>query len=584
MQQLFLVCMICYPSTHSFVERKLSDMSAPNPSVYVGNLDPQVTEQTLYEHFSRIGPVMSVRVCMDTSTQKSLGYGYVNFQNPSDAEKALDELGVKLFSKFIRVSKIQRDPSQRRSGVNNIIVKRLPAAIDVPGLKDIFSKFGRITSLRLATDESSGSSRGYAYIAYEKEDSAVQAVNETNNMEIDGKPIAVERYRPQHREEVQKQFTNLYVKNLATGVTDEMLNAVFAPYGSITSAKVRSDPSSGTPMGFGYVAFSSHDDAARAVDDLNDKPSPIAKDGENLSVRRFQSRAERARDRDRLRRERQMQYSKYPNLYVKNFDELVNNERLKELFERVGPTVSVRVMEHPSTKVSRCFGFVSMRDQQGAMKAISELSGSTFLGSRPLFVTYALKKDARRQALDDMYKKQRVPRQPAMGMMGGGMYPPQMSMPSPMGNPMFSGGMPNMMRGPSMQPQMMQPRVQPSQMMPVAMQSQFTSPMQMRAPQPMPRLPPKMPMMQPQQLAPQPPQQQSLASILASMNPEQQKNVLGERLYNYILRRHPGEAAKVTGMLLEMDNAEILNLLDTNELLDAKISEALEVLQRHSNM
>jgi polyadenylate-binding protein len=562
-------------------------MSAPNPSVYVGNLDPQVTEQTLYEHFSRIGPVMSVRVCMDTSTQKSLGYGYVNFQNPSDAEKALDELGVKLFSKFIRVSKIQRDPSQRRSGVNNIIVKRLPSAIDVPGLKDIFSKFGRITSLRLAMDESSGSSRGYAYIAFEKEDAAVQAVQEINNFEVDGKPIAVERYRPQHREEVQKQFTNLYVKNLATGVTDEALKDFFEKYGKVTSAKVRMDPNSGSPMGFGYVAFASHDDAAKAVEDLNDKPSPIAKEGENLSVRRFQSRAERARDRDRLRRERQMLYSKYPNLYVKNFDEHVTNERLKELFERVGPTVSVRVMEHPSTKVSRCFGFVSMRDQQGAMKAISELSGSTFLGSRPLFVTYALKKDARRQALDDMYKKQRVPRQPPMGMMGGNMggYPPQMQMPSPM-NPMFSGGMPNMMR-PAMQPQMnMQPRMQPSQMMPVAMQSQFQSPMQMRVPpQPMaPRMPPKMPMMQPQQMAPQPPQQQSLASILASMNPEQQKNVLGERLYNYILRRHPGEAAKVTGMLLEMDNAEILNLLDTNDLLDAKISEALEVLQRHSNM
>lgn len=571
-------------------------MSAPNPSVYVGNLDPQVTEQTLYEHFSRIGPVMSVRVCMDTSTQKSLGYGYVNFQNPGDAEKALDELGVKLFSKFIRVSKIQRDPSQRRSGVNNIIVKRLPSAIDVPGLKDIFSKFGRITSLRLAMDESSGSSRGYAYIAFEKEDAAVQAVNETNNLEVDGKPIAVERFRPQHREEVQKQFTNLYVKNLMAGVTDDAFAAVFAPYGEIASAKVRIDNTSGAPMGFGYVAFASHDDAARAVDDLNDKPSPIAKEGENISVRRFQSRAERARDRDRLRRERQMLYSKYPNLYVKNFDEHVSNERLKELFDRVGPTVSVRVMEHPSTKVSRCFGFVSMRDQQGAMKAISELSGSTFLGSRPLFVTYALKKDARRQALDDMYKKQRVQRQPPMGMMGGGggggMYggPPQMQMASPM-NPMFSGGMPGMMGRPGpggMQPQMnMQPRM-PSQMMPVAMQNQFQSPMQMqRPPQPMPPrmgMPQKMPMqMQPQQVvAPQPPQQQTLASLLASMNPEQQKNVLGERLYNYILRRHPGEAAKVTGMLLEMDNAEILNLLDTNELLDAKISEALEVLQRHS--
>jgi polyadenylate-binding protein len=573
----------------------------------VGNLDPQVTEQTLYEHFSRIGPVMSVRVCLDTSTQKSLGYGYVNFQNPTDAEKALDELGVKLFSKFIRVSRIQRDPSQRRSGVNNIIVKRLPATIDVPALKEIFSRFGRIVSLRLATDET-GSSRGYAYIAFEKEDAAIESVKEINNSEIDGKPITVERFSPGHRDQIQKQFTNLYVKNLASNVTDESLSQFFSQFGQVTSSKVRID-ANGSSMGFGYVAFDSHDDAARAIDELNDKPSPIAKEGEKLSVRRFQSRSERARDRDRLRRERQLQYSKYPNLYVKNFDENITNDRLKELFERVGATISVRVMEHPVTKVSRCFGFVSMKDQAGAMKAISELSGSTFLGSRPLFVTYALKKDVRRQTLDDMNKKLRAPRQQQMGgMMGGGggpggmPFPPQM--PNPMPNQMFSGGMgpggmgmrpasmQHMMQSAQMQQQMMQPRMQQSAPM---MQSPFTGPF------PPHRLPPnpmpiarKMPMPVPPQMVPPPQQQpqqqmvqqpqQSLASILASMNPEQQKNVLGERLYNYILRRHPNEAAKVTGMLLEMDNAEILNLLDTNDLLDNKISEALEVLQRHNNM
>jgi polyadenylate-binding protein len=87
----------------------------------------------------------------------------------------------------------------------------------------------------------------------------------------------------------------------------------------------------------------------------------------------------------------------------------------------------------------------------------------------------------------------------------------------------------------------------------------------------------------PQQQAPQAPQQQqSLSSILASMSVEQQKNVLGERLYTYISKKHPQEAAKVTGMLLEMDNSEILNLLDSPDLLDGKIDEALEVLSRHN--
>jgi len=73
------------------------------------------------------------------------------------------------------------------------------------------------------------------------------------------------------------------------------------------------------------------------------------------------------------------------------------------------------------------------------------------------------------------------------------------------------------------------------------------------------------------------------ANFLASMSPEQQKNVLGERLYNYIVKRFPKQAAKITGMLLEMDNSEILNLLDSPHLLDSKTTEAMEVLEKHDS-
>ncbi|KEG11367.1 poly(A)-binding protein [Trypanosoma grayi] len=80
------------------------------------------------------------------------------------------------------------------------------------------------------------------------------------------------------------------------------------------------------------------------------------------------------------------------------------------------------------------------------------------------------------------------------------------------------------------------------------------------------------------------PQGQNLSTMLANLTPEQQKNVLGERLYNYIVRVNPSVAAKVTGMLLEMDNSEILNLLDTPGLLDTKVQEALDVLNRHMSV
>lgn len=71
------------------------------------------------------------------------------------------------------------------------------------------------------------------------------------------------------------------------------------------------------------------------------------------------------------------------------------------------------------------------------------------------------------------------------------------------------------------------------------------------------------------------------ASALASASPEMQKNMIGERLYPLIHQSQPDLAGKITGMLLEMDNSELLHLLESPEALNAKISEALQVLEAH---
>jgi polyadenylate-binding protein len=49
-------------------------------------------------------------------------------------------------------------------------------------------------------------------------------------------------------------------------------------------------------------------------------------------------------------------------------------------------------------------------------------------------------------------------------------------------------------------------------------------------------------------------------SLLAQQGPAEQKQILGEALYPKVHEQEPKLAGKVTGMLLEMDNAELLHL------------------------
>merc|ERR1719311_21115 len=103
----------------------------------------------------------------------------------------------------------------------------------------------------------------------------------------------------------------------------------------------------------------------------------------------------------------------------------------------------------------------------------------------------------------------------------------------------------------------------------------------MQQPQPMAQQRPPMPPQQQQQQQSMPdPNAPLSAAALAAAPPSMQKQMLGTKLYPRVAKYQPELAGKVTGMMLEMDNSELLILLESENQLKNKVDEALRVLSQ----
>ncbi|XP_024394224.1 polyadenylate-binding protein 2 [Physcomitrium patens] len=618
------------------VQQQAPAASGPAPpnfvstSLYVGDLESTVSEAQLYEIFSQVGQVVSIRVCRDLITRRSLGYAYVNYNNAQDATRALELLNFNAVNgKPIRIMFSHRDPSIRKSGTANIFIKNLDKSIDNKALHDTFAAFGTILSCKVATDPS-GQSKGYGFVQFEQEESAQTAIEKVNGMLLNDKQVFVGPFvRRQERDQsgVVSKFNNVYVKNLADSTTDDELKKVFEAYGPISSAVVMRD-NEGKSKCFGFVNFEHADDAAKAVEALNGKKF----DEKEWYVGRAQKKSEREAElRAKFEQERKERIEKYQgvNLYLKNLDDTIDDEKLREIFSEYGTIVSCKVMRDPQGQ-SRGSGFVAFSSPDEATRAVTEMNGK-MVGSKPLYVALAQRKEERRNRLQAAFA-QRTPVGPAVPTslpmyhpagpgMGPGMsyygqhppgpiplqpaafgYQPQLIRPGGAQFPNYMGfpNVPPLRQGQQGQraggrrggaPQQQQPQQQMIQRggnrnfryttnarntPDVAVPPQGI----MGAMLPVPIEIGGVPVANADAGVPQQPLPISaLASALASAPPEQQRAMLGEQLYPLVDQLEHDFAGKVTGMLLEMDQTEVLHLIESPEALKAKVAEAMDVLR-----
>ncbi|KNE66184.1 hypothetical protein AMAG_10429 [Allomyces macrogynus ATCC 38327] len=161
-------------------------------TVYIGNLDEEVTEAMVWELMVQAGPVVNVHMPKDRVTMQHQGYGFCEFASEEDADYAIRIMNMlKLFGKPIRVNKASSDKKQMEVGAT-IFVGNLDPEVDERTLYDAFSSFGIIVQApKIARDPDTGGSKGYSFLGFDSFEASDAAIEAMNGQYLMNRPMSV---------------------------------------------------------------------------------------------------------------------------------------------------------------------------------------------------------------------------------------------------------------------------------------------------------------------------------------------------------------------------------------------------------
>lgn len=547
-------------------------------NIFVKNLAKGIDNKTLYDTFSIFGNILSCKVATN-SKGESLGYGFVHFENDEAAALAISRVDGKLIgdekvSVAAFKSKKERGAGNK-SRFTNLYVKNLPLDWNKEKLDELFAKHGTVTSSVIAMDKE-GKSRGFGFVnlaAPEEATAAIQALHEQEIEKGSGKKLFVSRALKHEEREKEKEAmklerarklagVNLYVKNLSDDWDDERLRAEFGKFGAIQSARIARDSTTKRPRGFGFVCFTQQDEATKAVTEMNGKLI----DGKPLYVALHQ-RKEVRRAQQEARQAQAMRTGGFGRGVggVGVGGPMGMGFPAQPMFYPGGPA-GVGVGGVPGVGVGG-LGMRPMIPYQQSMRWAPNMQNM-----QPN--THMMQPHMGEQGM-------MMRGQPPMGLVAGaGRAGPDGHGPRRGGGQGGRGqrrpGGPGVgVGGPGVGASMGGPGAPPGGHR-VQLEAGVRNP---RAPAPQ-----EVPggRAEPSPALPTPGVTTTLTiEALAAAPEEQQKQMIGEHLFPRIKLREPVLAGKITGMLLEMDNGELIHLLEHPDALNEKIVEAKEVLEQH---
>uniref|UniRef100_A0A7N6BXL2 RRM domain-containing protein n=1 Tax=Anabas testudineus TaxID=64144 RepID=A0A7N6BXL2_ANATE len=148
-------------------------------NLYIRGLHPGTTDQDLVKLCQPYGKIVSTKAILDKTTNKCKGYGFVDFDSPAAAQKAVTAL---------KTNGVQAQMAkQQEQDPTNLYISNLPVSMDEQELEGMLKSFGQVISTRILRD-ANGTSRGVGFARMESTEKCEAIIQHFNGKFIKTPP------------------------------------------------------------------------------------------------------------------------------------------------------------------------------------------------------------------------------------------------------------------------------------------------------------------------------------------------------------------------------------------------------------